>query len=360
MNANSLHRLLFRQRGISLVELMIAITLGLLIMSGLIGIFVNNSRARAETEKASQQVENGRYATQLLLEDLQMAGFYGELNPVVIPVPITMPPNVCADVSATALHPDLALPIQGYHNVSTGTLSACGVADLVVGSDIVVVRRTSSCVAGTAGCAAVDTTKYTYFQTGLCPSDSGSYVVDTDATHFTLTKGAAVGTPSICGTAAAAIANIRAFYTHIYYLANNNVAGDGIPTLKMVELGSGAFNAPVALVEGIQQMQLEYGVANIPSVPTGTYAGDPAAYTVDPGIYSNTSTCGGVGCLPNWMSITAVKVHILARNKQLTAGYLDGKTYVLGQSSFGPFNDAFKRHAYTTLVRLNNVGGRTE
>ena len=62
------------QGGFSLIELMIAITLGLLIMSGLTTIFVKNSQARSEIERSNRQLESGRYAMALLTDDLRMAG----------------------------------------------------------------------------------------------------------------------------------------------------------------------------------------------------------------------------------------------------------------------------------------------
>ena len=69
-----------RQFGLSLIELMVSVTLGLLILSGVLVVFVNTSAARNEVERTSRQIENGRYASELLTEDLRLAGFYGELN----------------------------------------------------------------------------------------------------------------------------------------------------------------------------------------------------------------------------------------------------------------------------------------
>jgi type IV pilus assembly protein PilW len=42
------------------------------------------------------------------------------------------------------------------------------------------------------------------------------------------------------------------------------------------------------------------------------------------------------------------------------AGYTDGKTYSLGTTTLGPFNDNFKRHVFSSTVRLNNISGRRE
>jgi type IV pilus assembly protein PilW len=60
------------------------------------------------------------------------------------------------------------------------------------------------------------------------------------------------------------------------------------------------------------------------------------------------------------------KVHLLSRSTEASPGYTDTKTYPLGlqaddtQLVVGPFNDGFKRHAYTRTIRMNNPAGRRE
>src|SRR5207248_10917632 len=72
-------RRLHPQRGVSLVELMIAITLGLLVLATLASVFANSSRSRTELDRVSRQIENGRFAMEILTSDIKIAGFYGEL-----------------------------------------------------------------------------------------------------------------------------------------------------------------------------------------------------------------------------------------------------------------------------------------
>jgi type IV pilus assembly protein PilW len=61
------------------------------------------------------------------------------------------------------------------------------------------------------------------------------------------------------------------------------------------------------------------------------------------------------------MNVTSVKLYIIARSREATPGYTDTKTYVAGAAgNVGPFNDGFKRHLYSTTVRLPNVSGRRE
>ena len=50
------------QQGLSLLELMIALTIGLGLLAGLTSVFVNSSRSHTELARASQQIENGRFA----------------------------------------------------------------------------------------------------------------------------------------------------------------------------------------------------------------------------------------------------------------------------------------------------------
>jgi prepilin-type N-terminal cleavage/methylation domain-containing protein len=68
-------------RGFTLIELMVGLVLGILVCFAVVTLFVNNSRARREIDQASQQIENGRYALDLLRDDLHLAGYYGDLVP---------------------------------------------------------------------------------------------------------------------------------------------------------------------------------------------------------------------------------------------------------------------------------------
>jgi type IV pilus assembly protein PilW len=351
------------QRGFSLIELMVSVVVGLAIIAALAMLFANTSRARLETEKTSQQIENGRYATQYLRDELRMAGYFGEFAPTLLATPAATPdPSLTDDASVAAAIP---IGVQGYHfgmTASTAGVPAGVLAlltDRKANSDVLVIRRISSCTAGPtvaeASCSAMDTSNYKYFQTTLCQAQltnlaaTDQFVLGTNATVFTTTNAAVTSSPTFlaqkdCATAAAT----RAVYVRFYYIANNDVAGDGIPTLKMVALGSTSFFAPVAIAEGIDSMQIEYG--------QDTNAdGAPDVYVTDP---------GALGA--DWAKVTAVKVRLLARNTQPTLGMSDDpRTFIMGSTAgadntFGPFTDKYKRHMYTTVVRLVNVAERFE
>lgn len=328
-----------RQSGFNIVELLIASALSLLILAGLISVFVNSNRSRNEIELASQQIENGRYATQVITGDLRNAGFLAEFDPRTLTTP-TAKPDACA-TSVADLRTALRMHVQGYDN---GATTPTCLTDVRSGTDILVVRRANTCAAGSTNCESV-TSGRTYFQTSLCSTELATtpYVLDTNTGNLVLHK-------KDCATTA----NIYRYRTHIYYVANNDIGSDGIPTLKRAELTSGSFEI-VPLVEGIENLQIEYGIDT-------NSDGAPEIFTANPDAYNS---CAGVTCVQNWQNVVAVKIHVLARNTAVTMGYANTKTYTLGLTASGDDNtvtisgDSYKRHVYQANVRLNNPAGRS-
>lgn len=334
--------------GLSLVELMIAIALGLLIIAGVISVFVNASGARNEIERTSRQIENGRYALELLTDDLRMAGYYGEFNiaagtPSALPDPCSVTP---ADwITALPLH------LQGY--ASGSVMPTCLPGTVKSDSPAVVVRRVRGCVAGVAGCDAVAANKG-YLQVALCPTEAKvvatQYVLDLQSAAFPLHL-------KDCATTA----GLREYLTHIYFISTTNGAGQNIPTLKRMELTDTSAANPFVekpLVEGVERLHIEYGIDT---------SGDglPDGYTPDPATYCRTTP----PCVPtaaevraNWTDIMTTRLFVLARNIDPSPGYTDTKTYTLGSISVSP-DPAYlnhRRHVYSSVVRISNPAGRRD
>jgi len=342
------------QRGYTIIELMVSITIGLVILASLVGLFAGNSRERAEIERANQQTENGRYALQVISDDVRNAGYLATFNPGTVTgpnpqlqVPTAMP-NACA-TDLTTLNSAITMAVQGYDNGTNAP--ACLPADLRPGTDVLVVRRASTCAVGTANCdpqVAGDV----YLQASGCAAEFSAgtyYALDSNIGNLNLHQ-------KDCVTAAP----LYQLRTHIYFIEDNDRPGDGIPTLKRAELaflpGSGLTFTVVPLVEGVENLQLEYGVDT--SAPT---TGTPAVYTADPNTYN---ACAPAACIDYWRNTVAAKITVLSRNVTATQGYTDTKTYTLGltaagvANTVGPFNDGYKRHTYTSVARLYNPAGR--
>jgi type IV pilus assembly protein PilW len=160
-------------------------------------------------------------------------------------------------------------------------------------------------------------------------------------------------------------AGLLPYRVHIYFVSPCDVpaAGDTcdgvndddgrpVPTFKRLELSSDGLGSPimrmVPLVEGVQNLQIDYGIDN-PAAGSSVGDGSPDSYVKLPA----TTT--------EWGNVVAVQLNLLAANTEDTRGHLDTKTYNLGLAgAVGPFNDTVKRHAYSAVVRVNNVSGQRE
>jgi len=66
-----------RQRGVTLVELMVALALGLLVTVALLKVYIDASRMYRFNEGLARLQENGRFALEFIRRDARAAGFWG-------------------------------------------------------------------------------------------------------------------------------------------------------------------------------------------------------------------------------------------------------------------------------------------
>jgi type IV pilus assembly protein PilW len=334
-------RAVSRQSGFTLVELMVAMALGLLILVVMVTIFANTSAARGEIDKSSRQIENGRFALQILSDEIRHAGYYGPmLNPPGLPLAV---PDPCL-ITTAAVQDGLGLAIQGFAPVSSATAPSClqtPVAGYRDGTAVVVVRRAfaASATAFSAGDFNI--------QVSGCPGDGTPFTVGTVAGDFTLHSNGAPGCKPLAGAPTAAIAPL---YVRLFFVSNCSAVdctggGDSVPTLKRMDVKPGGVEI-TPVVDGIENLQVDYG--------------RDTDGNGSPDIYDPTSTPPTT--VANWDNVMAARVYVLARNVDASGGHSDTKTYSLGDVSYTPTgNDRrFKRHAYSELVRLNNPAGRRE
>ena len=71
------HPVLYRQCGVTLVELMIALVIGLLVTVAMLKVYVDASRMYRFNEGLARVQENGRFALEFIRHDARVAGFWG-------------------------------------------------------------------------------------------------------------------------------------------------------------------------------------------------------------------------------------------------------------------------------------------
>lgn len=360
----------FSCRGFTLIELMISLTIGLLLLAGLVSVFVNSSQANREFHRTSEQIENGRYASDVLMNDLHHAGYYGQF----FAVPDTgVFPDPCALSDATGKITDsLPFAVQGfdapdYASAPNLAGTTCGgwltAANLQRGSDVLVIRRAETFALAPGDVAESNAV---YLQANPFSSEI-QFGAGAPITNVSKADGTTATVMSRDGLTAA---EIRRFRVHVYFVAPCSVpagggdictgaaddAGRPIPTLKRLELSGDAGGTTMrveTISEGIETIQVDYGLDSLPAVVNSVTErrGDGA-----PDLYVRSPAATA-----DFTNVVTVRVHVLARNSEGTIGHVDSKTYQLGLAgALGPFNDRFKRHAYTGLVRLTNPSSRRE
>jgi type IV pilus assembly protein PilW len=103
-----------RQQGFGLVEVMVAITLGLLLTAAVLQLFVSNNTTYRTTNSVGVVQDNARFAQDLLSKELRMTGYRGCLSKQNVAVTNTLN-------NATTLTYDFSAGLRGYNNL-TATL----------------------------------------------------------------------------------------------------------------------------------------------------------------------------------------------------------------------------------------------
>lgn len=372
------------QRGLTLIEFMISIAIGMIVVAALATLIADQSSNRAEVDRAGRVIESGRYAARAVTEDLQMAGYWGELSsapaaPAAWADPCGADPaNPTKDemIAAMGLHvtgfdvPGAAAR-PGYNGVAPvlPTTLDC-LSNVKAGTDVIVVRRADAdSSAYEDGVGVPDVAKLTsaannnrlFVQTGLeAATNLFSWKADVGAN--------AAATFTLKRKNKTTMATVRRMLARIYYVTTCSVCSgtpDNIPSLKMRELIQGgatlgelAWSDPVTISEGVENLQIEYGV--------------DAAATQD-GAPDGADVAGSsLAAVGDWGGVVTVKIYVLARSVEPTPGYNECadpadipascKQYPLGLAgTLLPAEGTertYKRHVFVQTVRLVNPSYR--
>ncbi len=342
-------------RGFSMVELMIAMLLGLFVSSVVISIFVSTNRSFSQDQQIARMQENARFAMRVLANELSMAGFWGQvLDPGKINTTVR---NCDADGSGAECQ-------GGYAGTSLTLTTDCGPGSVTpapakwaysVSPPIEIVTQTAaddaentfSCIDEDEFQASTDILVIKRAQgQGLASTraDSGDngqvYLRATGASGMLLnydhTDTATAGADILDWTYVA-----RIYYVQNYFADSD----DGIPSLFRKTLG-GAAGATAMQTEdggiapGIEYFHIMFGVDE---------DGDGAA-----NVYTSSPTSGDIN-----NAVTA-RIYILARSMLPDHAHTNSKVYQLGDvtKDYSGSPDNYYRRVFTTTVKLRNQVNR--
>lgn len=346
--------------GLSLVELMVAITIGLIILTALVRLFATSRGTYNLEENLARVQESGRFAMEFLAQDIRMAGYAGcSANLSGSSVTNLVSPSA----SATTFNPD---GITGYKYTCTSgctgaltewdpdlpaTYFSSGNVSPLMSTDVVIIQRadaisthisensvsnsldikvnsTASVVSNISAddvlilsdCKNADVFKITTISSG-----SGT---------ATMVHSNTGNTGNFLGHTYGTDAQIMKLITRVYFIGRRSNIASNPPSLFRRELANNGSLQTLELIEGIELLRISYGEDTDSDRVVNVYR-DPASVS-------------------NWRKVLSARVGILAKTTVNVDQDPDTRTYDIAMGTAGPFNDNVRRRAFNSTIQLRN------
>ena len=310
------------QHGLTLVELMIALVLGLVVIGTAIAIFISNKQAYLTNGAVSQIQDSSRIAFELLARDIRQAGITGCGNAGRIANVLKDGPNAGGTVDWYA---DFSNPIKGYNSTQSDLVLNAATITRVAGTDSIKLMGAGGEVFSLA--AQNNTTSASPTIT-LNESSSnlqtGDIVLACDPDHAvimqlskyvagappTLTYAANIGTPGNCSTVlsfptqCAASSNYYQFGINSqvsklsatdWYIGQNAQLGDSLYRLALTNQAGAAAATPQEMVRNVTDLQIKY-------------------------LQNGNPDFGDATTITNWAQVTAVQLTLKLESTNRRAG----------------------------------------
>lgn len=315
-----------REQGFTLIEMMVAMAIGLVLILGAVNIYAQGRQSFRTAESIARVQENARFALDLMGPDIRLVNYWGrnsEAAYVAPPAGLVVTCNA-ADVSAWALN-----LVNGIEAVDDGyTLPCPAFSGAQPNSDVLVLRHASGQPAApTAGRLQIQSGRVSaaLFTTGIIP-------------------GGAIPAPPASVT--------HDVVVNAYYVDQQSSLGANVPSLRRLTLvpaaGGGAGSMQdQEIIPGVESLQVQLGIDTTDDGAADRYVDS------DAGII----TPGDIAFDPD-AEVVSVRLWMLVRAEQRENGHTDAGPYVPPDADLAAItpNDAFRRMALTTTIKLRNTG----
>jgi type IV pilus assembly protein PilW len=283
-------------QGVSLIELMVALVIGLILMAGALTVYMQSRNTFRTTDTTARLQEIGRYALDVIEPDVRLAGFWG-MNNRAGSITTALTDADIADECTTNWLTATSTFLEGK-NASYGL--SCAATNVSSRSDTLIVRHAKPTT------SAPDATKIQ---------------IQSNRLQSTIFKGAAVPT----GYAASPGSETRDLIANVYYVST-------APALRRQSL-RGAAMVDEEVIPGVEDLQVQFGVDR------GT-DGFADQYVNPDGV--------GTG------RVVSVRVWILVRSEEPEVGYTNNATYQFADASYTAFNDGYRRIVLSKTIQVRN------
>jgi type IV pilus assembly protein PilW len=290
-------------RGVSLIELMVSLVIGLLLMGGAITVYLQSKSTYTTSDAVARLQETGRYALSVIEPDVRLAGFWGMTNRA------EGMQNAVADTAivnncGAGWIGDGAHAIDGVNGDGTTgayTLS-CAATNRATGADVLMIRRASSKTSAV---------------------NAAQVQIQSNRVQATIFKNA-----SLPAGFTATSSQTRDVVANVYYVSQNASQY----SLRRRSL-SGSTMVDEEVIPGVQDLQVQFGIDT-------TNDGDADRYD-NPG----TVGAGRVVSARIWLLIVA---------DNLEVGFSDPATYQYADVSYSAFTDHRRRILLSKTIQIRN------
>ncbi len=308
---------LHHQSGLGLVEIMVALAIGIFLVMGLMQMLITSKQSYQSTNHLSQLQEDGRVATHLVVTDLKRAGYMGgnsDNSQIEGSLGQIEPGSSCSKVD-TEWGRMISDPVYGLNDTSTG-YDCIAEADRLRG-DILTIRYATPWIET----GALDENRL-YIRSSLF---RGAIFLGSDEA-------------SLQNEIPRNEDNIRELQAFSYYVGTSGgydgttfktCSNQAIPALFRVRLDDSGKPTSEEVLPGVEHFQVRY---------------------TDGKEYFDADY---LSSMDGWKEIKAVRIWMLIRTICPEADYTDSETYQMGDQSYTP-NDNFRRQLYSHVVSIRN------
>lgn len=312
-----------QSHGFSLVELMVAMVIGLIIMGGAFSMYGTSRDTQQASEVQMDMVADARFAIDMIAYDLRHAGAWGGTNkdsliqcrstdtscPVV--------PTAVADDCVAGWTYNLSLPVFATDGADGNPYSG-------------------SCIRGGENYLAnTDILEVRYADSNEPNLIAGQVYVRSNFTNGRVFVGDAE--PALDGYNASPLTKNNQYHAYAYYVSDfTDVDGDGIPSLRRVALVNGPALENQTLVSGVTDLQVQFGI---------DLDGDLA---IDRYVDANTIAAA------DWENVYAAKIWLMMRSDE-TQELVKETSYSLAGTDVTLGADGFRYFMVSSVVNLRNL-----
>ena len=321
--------------GFSMVELLVAMVVGLVIISGAFSLHATTRKTQAVNEMQMDMVADARFAIEMISYDLRHAGMWGGTNKSGL-IGCKSSDTVCAASSAG----------EGLPGTVSRDCNAGWTYDLstpVFATDDSVANpysSTTSCIPTSEGqVASTDILEIRYADSNEPTALLANHAyIRSNAINGKIFIGATQ--PVIDAYDSAPQTRNHELQAYIYYISNHtDVADDGTPSLRRVALINGPALQNQTLVSGVSDLQVQFGVDVNNDEIIDRY--------VDPDDVAAT----------DWSNVYAAKIWLLMRSDKKQKGMDTTKSFSIAGASavnYGGVDD-YRYFLVTSVVNLRNM-----